>query len=806
MAQLADIPDALAGFDVQRAPCGVFLFDESLVLCSGNQTLADMLGVDRNALVGMPLDQLWSPAMRLGFHMRVMALLHLQGYVEEIALIMRGADGSEIPVLLNGVRRLHDGIAVTECVVIRMRERKRLEDELFRVKKATEQMPGAIYQFVLDADGTSRFPYASEGIRELYEVSPMQLRRDAKLVFQRIHPDDLVEVTEGVRRSALALSPWIQQYRVNLPRQGLRWLEGRSIPEARADGSVLWHGYLVDITERKALEIVRTIEHERTRVTLRSIGDAVITTNRFGLVEYLNPVAESLTGWRCIEAIGQPVDQVFRIVHQHSHAGVGNPVARCLAEGAITGATADALLIARHGAEYAVEDSAAPIFGADRLVSGAVMVFRDVTPQRKLHQEAEHRSRHDHLTGLPNRREFEHLLEQLFVSARSEDVEHALCFIDLDRFKAVNDSCGHAAGDLLLKKVSDLLRQCVRATDKVARLGGDEFAVLLQHCDLATARQIAQDICDHMADMRFLFDGKQFDIGASIGVVVLDGSWSSTSQVQQAADQACFAAKAAGRGQVQVGIGSGQPGAAPEAPMPWSIVLQQALDNDRFVLFVQPVVGLDDGSGQHVEVLLRLQDDNGALILPGAYLPAAERCGLAVSIDRWVLARTCRWLASASGQAVASVAINISGASVVDPDFHQFVAGTLDGMPAGKLFFEISESVAIEHPVQSQVFFDAMHRAGAQLGLDDVGRGLTSMAYLKRLQVDYLKIDGQVVTSMASDAVNGAMVRSINEIGHLLGMRTVAEGVESEAVLQMLRVMGVDYAQGYHTGKPQPIG
>ncbi|MEB0134222.1 EAL domain-containing protein [Actimicrobium sp. CCC2.4] len=806
MEQLADITNTLDGFDIQRAPCGVFLFDESLLLRSGNQTLADMLGVDRNALVGMPLDQLWSPAMRLGFHIRVMALLHLQGYVEEIALIMRAADGSEIPVLLNAVRRLHGGIGITECVVIRMRERKRLEDELFRVKKATEQMPGAIYQFVLDADGRSRFPYASEGIRELYEVSPMQLRRDAGLVFQRIHPDDLDEVNHSVRISALALSPWNQQYRVNLPRQGLRWLEGRAIPEARADDSVLWHGYLVDITERKALEIVQAIEHERTRVTLRSIGDAVITTDRFGLVEYLNPVAESLTGWGCIEAIGLPVDQVFCIVHQHSRAVAGNPVARCLAEGAITGATPDALLIARQGAEYAVEDSAAPIFGADRLVSGAVMVFRDVTPQRKLHQEAEHRSRHDHLTGLPNRREFEHLLEQLFVSARTEDVEHALCFIDLDRFKAVNDSCGHAAGDVLLKKVADLLRQCVRATDKVARLGGDEFAVLLQKCDLTTARRIAQDICDRMAAMRFLFDGKQFDVGASIGVVLLDGSWSSISQAQQAADQACFAAKAAGRGQVHIGAGSGQPGAAPEAPMPWSIVLQQALDNDRFVLFAQPVVALGEGGGRHVEVLLRLKDDSDGLILPGAYLPAAERCGLAVRIDRWVLAQTCQWLGSASGQAVESVAINISGASVVDPAFHQFVGETLNRMPVAKLFFEISESVAIEHPIQSQVFFEVMHRIGAQVGLDDVGRGLTSMAYLKRLQVDYLKIDGQIVTSMATDAVNGAMVRSINEIGHLLGIRTVAEGVESEAVLQMLRVMGVDYAQGYHSGKPKPIG
>jgi diguanylate cyclase (GGDEF)-like protein/PAS domain S-box-containing protein len=795
----------LVGFDLQQAPCGLFLFSDSLLLLSGNKTFADMLGVDRAELTGKPLDQLWPPAMRLEFHMRVMPLLSMNGHVEEIALVMLAADGAEIPILFNAVRRLHDGIAVTECVVIRMRERKRLEDELFRVRKATEQIPGAIYQFILDADGTSRFPYASEGIRQIYEVSPMQLQRDAKQAFARIHPEDLGHINEGVRISAQGLSPWHQQFRVNLPRQGLRWLEGSAIPEARENGSVLWHGYLVDITERKALEIARAIEHERARVTLRSIGDAVITTDRFGLVEYLNPVAESLTGWQCNEAVGQPVDHVFYIVRQHDRAPASNPVTRCLAEGAIIGATPDALLIARHGAEYAVEDSAAPIFGADRRVSGVVMVFRDVTHQRVLHQEVEHRSRHDHLTGLPNRLEFDRLLAQLFVSARNGDVEHVLCFIDLDRFKAVNDSCGHAAGDLLLRKVSDLLRQCVRASDTIARLGGDEFAILLQKCDVPVAQRIAQTICDRMIDMRFLFDGKQFDVGASIGLVLLDRHWTSAVELQQAADQACFAAKAAGRGRVCIGVSSGYPAMVGQQSLPWGIVLQQAIDQDRFVLFAQPVLALTDHPCQHVEILLRLSDDSQTLVLPDAFLPAAERCGLAVIIDRWVVAKTCQWLGTESGRRITSVGINISGASVIDPDFHEFVIDMLASIPSAKIFFEISESVALEHTAQALVFFDAVHGCGAQVGLDDVGRGLTSMAYLKRMPVDYLKIDGDVVTSMATDMVNGAMVRSINEIGHLLGMKTVAEGVESDAVLQLLRAMGVDYAQGYHLGVPQAI-
>ena len=309
-----------------------------------------------------------------------------------------------------------------------------------------------------------------------------------------------------------------------------------------------------------------------------------------------------------------------------------------------------------------------------------------------------------------------------------------------------------------------------------------------------------------MADLCFVFDGKQFDVGASIGLALLDRHWESALELQQVADQACFSAKAAGRGRVHIGVGSGHQTTLGQQPRSWSLALQQAIDEDHFVLFAQTVLALTDHPGQHVEVLLRLRDDSQTLVFPGAFLPAAERCGLAVTIDRWVVAKTCEWLLNASGQSVTSVAINISGASVMDPAFHQFVVDMLGRVPGTKVFFEITESVAIEHSAQALVFFDAIRRGGAQVGLDDVGRGLTSMAYLKRMPVDYLKIDGNIVTSMTTDAVNGAMVRSINEIGHLLGMKTVAEGVESDAVLQMLRTMGIDYAQGYYIGAPRAIG
>ena len=418
----------LSSFDLQHAPCGIFTFDGDHLLQAVNQTLADMLGLAPADLVGQPLDRLFTPANRLLFHMQVMSLLHMHGQVEEISLSLASARGVAIPVLFNAVRRERGSGAVTECIVIRVRERKRLEDELFNIRKATEQVPGMIYQYLLRADGTSCYPYASEGIRVIYGLRPLQLLHSADRVFELIHPDDLAAVRAAIATSAKTLCLWHQEYRVNLKHRGVRWLLGHAKPESRSDGSVLWHGYVSDVTERKTLET-------------------------------------ALAGER---------------------------------------------------------------------------------------QEVEHRASHDHLTGLPNRAEFERRFNDMFASALATGAEHALCCIDLDRFKAVNDGCGHAAGDLLLRQVSALLLTCVRAKDTVARLGGDEFALLLENCSLDAAQHIAQDVCERVAELHFQNQGKRFSIGASIGVVCLDSRWGSAQAAQQAADGACFVAKESGRGRAHV--------------------------------------------------------------------------------------------------------------------------------------------------------------------------------------------------------------------------------------------------------------
>lgn len=801
----------ISRFNFQNAPCGLFIVDSGLKLVAANQTLATMLDFSVEELNGKSLDELLTSANRLMFHMQVITMLHIHGCVEEIAIVLTGANGKTIPVIFNAVRREVEGGAVTECVVIRMNERQRLEDELFRVKKATEQIPGAIYQFLLCADGSSRFPYASEGVRNVFELSPLQLQKDADLAFKRLHPDDLESINLGIAESAKNLTVWHQQYRVILPKNGIRWLEGNATPESRSDGSTLWHGYIKDITERKALELALANEFERTRVTLSSIGDAVITTNEREEVEYLNPIAEQLTGWTLADAIGLPVTTVFNIVNQHTRLTAKNPIAHCLEVREIVGLARDTVLISKDGKEYAVEDSAAPIFTTGDLITGVVMVFRDVTGQRILRQEVERRASHDHLTGLANRSEFDRVLLAMFESSISTGVSHALCCIDLDQFKIVNDSCGHSAGDALLKEVSALLLKTVRAKDLVARLGGDEFALLLEGCDLNAAQRISQQVCEKVAQIRFQHGNNFFRVGASIGVVPLDGRWESAQAAQQAADGACFVAKDEGRGRVHIYVELDKAIIEQHGQMQWATRLQQAIDENRFELFAQPIMSVGEHieQGLHFEVLLRLRESDGSLVLPGVFMTSAERFGLAPQVDRWVVNHVFEWmkLHAAKMDEVHVIAINLSGKSIGDRNFHQFLIGALDRdqIPVHKISFEITETAAIGHLDIAAEFISMLHLRGAKISLDDFGSGMSSMAYLKHLPVDYLKIDGQFVKDMPSDKVDCAMVRSINEIAHLTGKVTIAKFVENADILLLLKNIGVDFAQGYHIGKPKPI-
>jgi diguanylate cyclase (GGDEF)-like protein/PAS domain S-box-containing protein len=552
-------------------------------------------------------------------------------------------------------------------------------------------------------------------------------------------------------------------------------------------------------------------ERELLRVTLESIGDAVITTDRAGRVQWMNPVAERLTGRSYADGYDEPLEDVFHIVDEDSRARSGNPVGICLNRHEVVSAAKNSILISRSGDEFGIEASAAPIRDARGNVLGAILVFHDVSEQRRLNREMRFRASHDELTSLVNRGEFEIRLRRALAKVRSSDDEYCLLFIDLDEFKLVNDACGHVVGDEFLRQVTSLLKNCVRARDTLARLGGDEFGVILEHCSATRAQHVAQQICDQMEEFRFVHDGRRFRVGASIGLVALDERWSNTEDLLHAADTSCTAAKEAGRNRVHVWTETSGATTVRRRQARWASRLEQALDEDRFVLYGQRIVPVARRSaGLHFEVLLRLLDSDGVTtIAAGAFLPAAERFHMATRIDRLVVRKIFEWMEAAGAMLddVELVAVNLSGQSVTDRAFHRDVAGWIASasFDVRKLCFEITETAAVTRLGDAAAFIVEMRELGVRIALDDFGAGASSFGYLKMLPVDFLKIDGQFIRDLVDDPLDGAAVRCFRDVAKVIGVQTVAEFVERPQTLDALREIGIDFAQGYLIHKPEPL-
>jgi diguanylate cyclase (GGDEF)-like protein/PAS domain S-box-containing protein len=552
-------------------------------------------------------------------------------------------------------------------------------------------------------------------------------------------------------------------------------------------------------------------QKELAEVTLSSIGDAVITTDAAGGVENLNPIAEEMTGWQSAEAHGRPLAEVFRIIDGHSRDPAVNPVEECLREGHVVGLANNTILVRRDGTELMIDDSAAPIRDREGRVVGAVLVFYDVAQQRNAPHLLSHQATHDALTGLYNRREFERRLAELVADAKNLKRQHVLCYIDLDQFKIVNDTCGHAVGDNLLRHLTYLLKQRVRGSDTLARLGGDEFGVLLASCQPDRALAIAEELRRVIIDSRFAWQGHNFVLGASIGIVPITSDSVSPAELLSEADSACYVAKEKGRNRVQVYTPGDVELARRHGEMQWVSRINEALAADRFVLYCQPVAPLNDSARRHCEILVRMLDEQGELVPPMAFIPAAERYNLMPAIDRWVIRNAFGILGRCEhnkhDSRCATYNINLSGASLSDDGLAEFVSAELamSRVPADSVCFEITETAAIANLGQAMDFINGLKALGCRFALDDFGSGLSSFVYLKNLKVDFIKIDGSFVKDMVADPMDHAMVQSINNIGHVLGIQTIAEFVESEAIVERLRELGVDYAQGYAIARPGPL-
>lgn len=592
------------------------------------------------------------------------------------------------------------------------------------------------------------------------------------------------------------------------------------VQERTAQLAIANESLQAEITQRKIIEAALFQEKEQAQVTLQSIGDAVITTNRLGLLEYLNPVASALTGWSQQEASGKPMGEIVRMVNETTHELVESPVETAMREGKPVCLDKPTLLISREGCELAVDDSAAPLRASDGQIIGAVLVLRDVTQERSTERQLSWQASHDALTGLVNRREFENCLEQSVISAKTSDQQHALCYLDLDQFKIVNDTCGHIAGDELLRQVTALFQSQVRASDTLARLGGDEFGLLLNHCPLDAAVRVASKLLERLQEFRYVWQDKTFTIGVSIGVVAIDANTQSLTSLLSAADAACYAAKNKGRNRVHVYQADDRELAIQQSQMQWVTRLNQALEENRFRLFYQSIVPSSQTSSlaTHYEILLRLVDEQGNLVSPMAFIPAAERYNLMHCIDRWVI----RTLFASLGEHYQQnrnpcqllgdscdclYAINLSGASISDEQFIEFVREqlSLHQIPPQVICFEITETVAIANLRQAAQFMRSLKQVGCRFALDDFGSGMSSFAYLKNLPVDYLKIDGGFVKQILDEPTDLAMVEAINHIGHVMGLQTIAEFVENEAILEKITAIRVDYAQGYGIALPRPL-
>jgi len=454
--------------------------------------------------------------------------------------------------------------------------------------------------------------------------------------------------------------------------------------------------------------------------------------------------------------------------------------------------------------------SARPVFGAEGGFEGYRGVTRDITQERQLAEKMAHLAAHDPLTGLVNRREFEDRLERVLATARSDGSAHALCFLDLDQFKIVNDTCGHMAGDELIRRVAMAFAACVRQRDTLSRLGGDEFAVLVERCTLEHAQRVAEDLRRAVESLRFTADGRTFTLSVSIGLVAVDAASEDLTQVLSAADSACYAAKDRGRNRIHVYRADDTQVARRRGEMRWLSEIQHALDADRFELVAQDIVALGDTAPcDDFEVLLRLVDEDGAQVLPGVFLPAAERYHIAPRIDRWVIRNVLEWLAGWRLELPGETRcfVNLSGLSLGDAQMLEFIVGELarTRVAPGRICFEVTETAAISNLGNASRFFQELRTRGCLFALDDFGSGVSSFGYLRTLPVDFLKIDGVFVRDIVDDPVDLEMVRSINQIGQLMGKRTIAEFVENERVLEALRALGVDHAQGYYLGRPAPL-
>jgi diguanylate cyclase (GGDEF)-like protein/PAS domain S-box-containing protein len=623
---------------------------------------------------------------------------------------------------------------------------------------------------------------------------------------------EYVELVENNLRRRLAGEPAAERYEVELigaQAQVTRVELSSTLIDSAGESALL----LTALEMLPALGPAAAPARPRAVATLDAMGESVITVDAEGRIDYINHSAEILLGQRFDQVMGKQFSEVASLVDETDRRALDDPIRKALTFGGrVTMGRRAVLVPAGAGPEHSVEISVTPLRMEGKEILGLVLVLHDTSELRGLTRQMTYQASHDALTGLVNRREFERRLQEAMDSAQTGNIAHALCYLDLDRFKTVNDTCGHTAGDNMLREVASLIKEAVRDSDTVGRLGGDEFALLLVGCPLEKARQIADDVVRTVNDYRFVWKDKIFNIGVSIGLVEIGSGGGTIEDIMNSADSACYVAKKQGGIHVHVYSAREEASARHSGEIHWLQKLQGALRDNKFELYYQPIVHARVGGlrGPALEVFVRLEGENGQPAAPPAeFIRAAERYRLMPHVDRWVVQAVLSALGRGGMKLPLgrSVAINIAGQTLGDSDFLEFVVECFDhtGASPADICFEVTESSVVANLDHAQRFIAVLHGMGCEFALDDFGTGLSSFATLRKLPMDYLKIDGSFINNLASDTVNQAMVAAMIDLSRSLNFRVVAEQVEDQLSLDTVTRMGIDFVQGFIVGRPQPL-
>jgi len=721
--------------------------------------------------------------------------------VQELAAAKQAAIDNTIEL-----ERAHDKLK------IEIEERKIIEERIRSSEKETARILADMQDTYFQVDAKGYVKRLSPSIQSLLGHTPESLHNTsfAELFVSKSNYKQLILALDTHCGS-------IQNFEVRLKHNmgTTIWVSINAHYSSNYEGTT--HGFegtMRDVTTDKEVEEKIFQEKERLHVTLESIGDGVITTDPEGKVAYLNPVAEKMTGWDEKEAAGKVLSEVLKLLDEKTNKPVNIPIVKWLNEERRVRLPDPVTLVNRKKTkEFSIEFSGSPLRNSKGMVIGAVFVFHNVTRLRNLTKQLSYQATHDALTGLINRREFEVRVKHAIKSAQSEQKNHAMFYVDLDQFKVVNDTCGHHAGDELLKHITGRIKNLLRESDTLARLGGDEFGVLLVGCPVARAAEVAEKIRADVEQFRFPWEDRVFRVGTSIGLVPITAETSDLTELLSAADSACYVAKEGGRNQVHIYKADDKAIAQQQGQMAWMPRIQKALEKGLFELHFQSIIPIKNAKSGRLcgEVLLRMVDEKKQppehCIPPNAFMPAAERYQLLPKIDGWVIRKTFELLSKQKDilKHWEMCSINLSGQSLGDNRLLDLILEGLKKtrLPADVLCFEITESSVISNMEDAQVFINTLQKLGCKFALDDFGTGLSSFSYLKNLPVDFVKLDGELVRDIAKDKTSYAMVEAINRVAHVMGIKTIAEHVETVATINALRNISVDFAQGYVIDTPQ---